>query len=528
MPWEVLKFEKFLEWVAADGGVPRARARALSAPASRSLSVGLVVLAVAAVVWLYQHNFAMFRGLTERSKLAGAGYTFLGHKYYLDDLYEKVIVHGISGPIARAANWINQKVIDAVVNGVGVGGKLLGRWTYKNIDQTVVDGAVNGAGFRRRGVRVRPAHRPDGQGPAVRRAALRRRRHRRPRPRHRRLGSHRTRMIPITDNNWALSVAVFLPLAGVAVMLFIPRAEEQLHKLVALVTSLATAGVGVYLLVTFDYDRAGDLQFYVDKPWIDVIHSRYILGLDGISLPAGRCSPMFIMVLCIVYSLDHIPDPGNAKAFLMLILLLEVGMVGTFVAQDLILFFVFFEVVLLPMYFMIGVWGGEQRQYAAIKFFLFTLFGSALMLLSFLALFFKTGADDVLDPRPARPAWPASDIRAASRLLIFGGMFMGFAIKVPMFPFHTWLPDAHTQAPTVGSVILAADPAEARHLRLHPHRHPDPARRRRGLGAVDRLARRDRHHLRRAVLPGPDRHEAPHRLLVGVPHGLRRCSASRR
>ena len=111
------------------------------------LSVGLVVLAVAAVVWLYQNNFAMFRGLTERSKLAGAGYTFLERKYYLDDLYEKVIVHGISGPIARAANWINQKVIDAVVNGVGVGGKLLGRWTYKNIDQTVVDGAVNGAGF---------------------------------------------------------------------------------------------------------------------------------------------------------------------------------------------------------------------------------------------------------------------------------------------------------------------------------------------------------------------------------------------
>src|SRR6185503_208911 len=127
-------------------------------------------------------------------------------------------------------------------------------------------------------------------------------------------------------------------------------------------------------------------------PWIDVIHARYILGLDGISLPLVALT-MGITVLCIVYSLDHIPHPGNAKAFLILILLLEVGMVGTFVAQDLILFFVFFEVVLLPMYFMIGVWGGEQRQYASLKFFLYTRFGSALMLVAFLALFFKTGAE---------------------------------------------------------------------------------------------------------------------------------------
>ena len=136
-------------------------------------------------------------------------------------------------------------------------------------------------------------------------------------------------------------------------------------------------------------------------------------------------------------------------------------MVGTFVAQDLILFFVFFEVVLLPMYFMIGVWGGEQRQYASIKFFLFTLFGSALMIVSFIALFFVARGESsggqplssVLDDRAEqRPASIAHD----TQLLIFGGMFIGFAIKVPMFPFHTWLPDAHTQAPTQGSVILAA------------------------------------------------------------------------
>jgi NADH-quinone oxidoreductase subunit M len=261
-------------------------------------------------------------------------------------------------------------------------------------------------------------------------------------------------MIPITDNNWALSVAVFLPLAGVAVMLFIPRGEEQVHKLVALVTTIATAGMGVYLLTAFDYDQAGRLQFFVDKPWIDVIHSRYILGMDGISLPLVVLT-MGVTLLCVIYSLDHIPEPGNAKAFFILVLLLEVGMVGTFVAQDLILFFVFFEVVLLPMYFMIGVWGGEQRQYASIKFFLYTLFGSALMLLGFLALFFQTGATTFSILR--LPDLVASaGISHSTQVLIFAGLFMGFAIKVPMFPFHTWLPDAHTQAPTVGSVILAA------------------------------------------------------------------------
>ena len=158
-------------------------------------------------------------------------------------------------------------------------------------------------------------------------------------------------------------------------------------------------------------------------------------------------------------------------------------MIGTFVAQDLILFFVFFEVVLLPMYFMIGVWGGEQRQYAAIKFFLFTLFGSALMILSFLALSSsQTGAAELRRSRVHRRCTTRRASRTATQLLIFGGMFIGFGIKVPMFPFHTWLPDAHTQAPTRRLGDPGRRPAEARHLRLHPHRHPDPARRRRSRG----------------------------------------------
>jgi NADH-quinone oxidoreductase subunit M len=128
-------------------------------------------------------------------------------------------------------------------------------------------------------------------------------------------------------------------------------------------------------------------------------------------------------------------------------------MAGTFIARDLILFFVFFELVLLPMYFMIGVWGGENRQYASLKFFLYTMFGSALMLVAFLALFFKTGAESFSIPFLIEQGM---NISRTTQIWIFAGMFVGFAVKVPMFPFHTWLPDAHTQAPTQGSVILAA------------------------------------------------------------------------
>src|SRR5918996_1985558 len=210
-------------------------------------------------------------------------------------------------------------------------------------------------------------------------------------------------------NDWGLILMVFLPLAGALVMLLIPKDEEQTHRWVAPLASLT-------LLIT---------------------------------------------PLCIIYSWNHFPEPRNPKAFLILLLVLHTGMLGTFVAQDLILFFVFFEVVLLPMYFLIGVWGGDNRQYAAIKFFLFTLFGSALMIVSFLALFFVAGGETFVIPELAQRISTPGDfgievVPLATQVLIFGGMFMGFGIKVPMFPFHTWLPDAHTEAPTVGSVILAA------------------------------------------------------------------------
>ena len=236
-------------------------------------------------------------------------------------------------------------------------------------------------------------------------------------------------------------------------MVLIPQQEEHTHKQVALLASLVTLGLAVFLLIDFDYGNAGALQYFVDTEWIEVIGAGYTIGVDGMSLPLIALT-VLVMPLVFVYSWNHIPEPGNAKAFLILSLILETGMVGTFVAQDLVLFFVFFEVVLLPMFFMIAVWGGENRRYASLKFFLFTLFGSALMLLSFLALFFLTDADTFNMLLLTENAGEGS--ARGTQLLVFGGMFIGFGVKVPIFPFHTWLPDAHTEAPTQGSVILAA------------------------------------------------------------------------
>src|SRR5947209_13860514 len=253
-------------------------------------------------------------------------------------------------------------------------------------------------------------------------------------------------------DHWALSGAIFVPIIGAVLLGLVPRRAELTLKAGALLASVASLGLVVYLMFRFDYSHSNRFQFVANKQWIEVIHSRYHIGLDGISLPLLALSAL-ITVLCVIYSWDHFPEPFNPKAFLILILVLATGMNGTFGSLDLILFFVFFELVLLPMYFMIGVWGGPNRQYAAIKFFLFTLFGSALMILSFLALYFKGG--QTFDMIALRHTIAAASLPTATASLIFAGLFIGFAIKVPMFPFHTWLPDAHTEAPTVGYAILA-------------------------------------------------------------------------
>ena len=261
----------------------------------------------------------------------------------------------------------------------------------------------------------------------------------------------------LTDSNWILSVGTFLPLLGaLAIMFGTNKDDEQTPKVIGIATAAATLAVGIYTLIQFDYGQAQNLQFFVDAEWIEVISSGYTIGLDGISLPLYFLS-MCVTLLVMIYSWDNMPDAGNSKAFYSLMLILQTGMAGTFIAQDLILFFVFFEVVLLPMYFMIGVWGGEQRKYASLKFFLYTMFGSAFMLVAFLALFFQAG--DIAGVQSfgfAHLYEFGAQVPRDVQVWIFAGMFLGFAVKVPMFPFHTWLPDAHTQAPTQGSVILAA------------------------------------------------------------------------
>ena len=267
----------------------------------------------------------------------------------------------------------------------------------------------------------------------------------------------------LTD--WGLTLAIFIPLIGMVLVLLVPKQDEYSQKVVALGTAIVTFAVTIGIAAYYDYGdkastitkgvRSSGLQFEVTKQWIPSIDSFYHVGVDGMSLPLLLLSA-FITILVIIYSWDHWPEPHNPKALLALILLLEVGMNGTFVAQDLILFFIFFEIVLLPMFFMIGVWGGPNREYASIKFFLFTLFGSALMLVSFIALYFLSDVHTFDMVALTRAGIAGNGIAHATQVLIFGGMFLGFAIKVPMFPFHTWLPDAHTEAPTVGSVLLAA------------------------------------------------------------------------
>jgi NADH-quinone oxidoreductase subunit M len=243
-----------------------------------------------------------------------------------------------------------------------------------------------------------------------------------------------------------LLLLLAVPLAGCVALWAAP---ERLAR------AIGVAVTGMVLLLTFalvaSYNvAAAGVQYGIDVRWIPVVDVRFHLGVDGISLPLVVLTAL-LMFLCAIYTMHTLPDPGRPRAFLALLLVLEVGMLGTFLALDLLLFFIFFEVVLLPMYFLIGIWGGGNARYASIKFILYTLLGSAVMLLGLLGIYAATGTLDMV----ALAANRGAGIARGVQILCFLALLLGFGVKAPMWPLHTWLPDAHTEAPTVGSVLLA-------------------------------------------------------------------------
>ena len=261
----------------------------------------------------------------------------------------------------------------------------------------------------------------------------------------------------MTWENSAITIATLLPIAGALVIALVPRDKEKAVRALGIVFTGAAMVIAIAIAVDFDYAAGSGLQFELDTAWIPAISARYHVGIDGISLPLYVLT-FVLSFLCAIYTWRFVPKPGKTKAFLGLMLLLETGMAGTFIAFDLILFFIFWELVLVPMYFLIGIWGSENREYAAIKFFLYTLFGSIFMLLGFLAMFFSSdvgGGVHTFDIVTLQGFAAGGGFSDTFQLVVFGAVGLGFAVKVPMWPFHTWLPDAHTEAPTIGSVLLA-------------------------------------------------------------------------
>jgi NADH-quinone oxidoreductase subunit M len=244
-----------------------------------------------------------------------------------------------------------------------------------------------------------------------------------------------------------LSLVTFLPLIGALFIIFIrgeAEAAARNARWVALWTSLVTFALS--LVIWFGFDRgSADFQFVEKRDWIPALNISYHMGVDGISMAFVILSTL-LTPICILASWEAIQN--RVKEYMIAFLVLETLMVGTFCALDLVVFYVFFEGVLLPMFLIIGIWGGARRVYSAFKFFLYTLLGSVLMLLAILAIYFSVGTTDVptLMQHGIDPAW---------QKWLWLAFFASFAVKVPMWPVHTWLPDAHVEAPTAGSVILA-------------------------------------------------------------------------
>jgi len=246
-----------------------------------------------------------------------------------------------------------------------------------------------------------------------------------------------------------LTIITFLPLLGAIVTALIPGRNERAVKFSAAGFSLVALLLSLVVAVQFDPSKSG-LQFVEKLPWIPQLGVSYFVGIDGLNLPMVVLTTL-LTLLAVLASWNIKPNP---KEYFALILLLEVGILGVFVSLDLLLFFLFWEVELIPMYLLIAKWGGPRREYAAIKFVLYTLAGSALMLTGILALYYASGAKTFDMFELAKTPY-ATLYGAAFQTVVFFLLWTGFAIKLPVFPFHTWLPDAHVEAPTAVSVILA-------------------------------------------------------------------------
>jgi NADH-quinone oxidoreductase subunit M len=248
-----------------------------------------------------------------------------------------------------------------------------------------------------------------------------------------------------------LSLILFTPLAGALLLLLVPKQNENAIRWIANITALA--GFGISVPLWFWYNPQGpDFQFIERAPWIPSVGAEYFLGIDGLSA--------LLILLTTIMGFIAILSSWNAitervKEYYIFLLVLQSGMLGAFMSLDFLLFFLFWEVMLVPMYFLIGIWGSANRLYSAIKFFLYTLVGSVLMLLGILALYFYAHSVTGVYTFDVT-VFHKLQIPFNLQWWIFLAFFFGFAVKVPMFPFHTWLPDAHTDAPTAGSVILAA------------------------------------------------------------------------
>ena len=249
-----------------------------------------------------------------------------------------------------------------------------------------------------------------------------------------------------------LSILTFTPLIGAIVLLFVNKNSHGVLRTIAMAVTVVTFLLSLPLITGYNAAGSdiGGFQFLENVPWIAAgpFQMSYHLGIDGISLWLVILAT-FIMPISVLSTYTAVQE--KVKEYMICLLLLEVGMIGTFVSMDLFLFYIFWEVMLIPMYFMIGIWGGKNRIYAAVKFFIYTAVGSLLMLVALIVLYFKAGGGDFSILR-----FYELQLDPVSQVWLFLAFALAFAIKVPMFPLHTWLPDAHTEAPTAGSVILAA------------------------------------------------------------------------